>query len=517
MDPSTAYLYLLPAEVWLACWTLCSIRQLRRLSLVCRLFRSLCMPLLLEHQSFDVERLEWGLGQDDWMDRVRHLHRTAVRMDKLAEGPYAILVRSLKVTLRSERSPMTRLHRDIRNIHLFDRLCARIGVSFSATLGVYQNLSSLQIYSFNIDAAFLTTLVSLPQLEALTVRNSEIVAWEGFLNLRSLTASSLQLPEGNEGPLHLASPDTIQILHLDDDDEKSPLIAGFGSSRPSHLVHLSFGSISSGETLVSFLAQCPRLESLSIATSNSPLPSLSAIHPSIVPRLRTLTGPPQLVQALTPNRPVSCVTVLRDHWLDEEDVMPVCMDISRSSSPLHSLSLPRIPPTFEFLDGIISLFPDLSELSMELPGYIAFACGTGRRRTKPKPSIDSRSLELRDEDAFDNLPADELSDAEPDKLPTPILIKAATGAEFPAVPGIHNVLRWLFERRLLLPPAIEVFRLGVDGDLRKLSLEEEHQAIATLSGLYPLLREVQFGWPSTNWQRTGGLWKSEGSEIRVVS
>ncbi|KAJ6562993.1 hypothetical protein DFH09DRAFT_847762, partial [Mycena vulgaris] len=45
------YLAMLPSEIWLACWTLCSARQLRRLSLVCDLFRSLCLPPLFQTQS----------------------------------------------------------------------------------------------------------------------------------------------------------------------------------------------------------------------------------------------------------------------------------------------------------------------------------------------------------------------------------------------------------------------------------------------------------------------------------
>ncbi|KAJ7495317.1 hypothetical protein FB451DRAFT_1387356 [Mycena latifolia] len=530
MDPPTAHLHLLPVEVWLACLTLCSIRQLRRLSLVCHLFRSLCMPLLLEHQSFDVARLEWGLDRDNWRDRVRRLHRTAVRMDRLAEGPYALLVRSLNVSLSSDTPPMTHYNPYILNIHLFDAMCKRIIMTFCATLGVYKNLTSLNISGLTIDAAFLGTLASLPQLDALGVSTSYVVAWEGFLRLGSLTASWLRrLPESSEGPLRIASPDTIHTLHLD--SESSPLIAGFGTSQLTHLVHLSLNGLGRSDSLIGFLAQCPRLESLSTGSSFGLQPSLPAIHFKTIPLLRTLTGPPKMVQALVPNRPVSCVTVLAGSWQEEGSLIPLCIDISRSSSPVYSLSLPRTPPTLEFLDTVMSLFPDLRELTITLAPMIGIRtrCGGGFRRgravTTEKPSIDSRTLELRGEDAFDNPPAEELSDNEADESPQPILVKAAT--EIPGLPGIHglpafssiaHVLRWLSDRRLSLPPTIEVFRLQVDRELPKFSLAEEHRAIAVLSGLYPLLREVQFGLPSTNWKRTGPLWKSEENKsIRIVS
>ncbi|KAJ7495326.1 hypothetical protein FB451DRAFT_1213852 [Mycena latifolia] len=525
MDPSPADLHLLPAEVWLACWTLCSVRQLRRLSLVCHLFRSLCMPVLLQRQSFHGVGLEWNLGLDNWMERVRRLHRTAVRMDRLAAGPYAQLVRSLNVALSSDTAPMTHYHPDILNIHLFDVMYERLITTFCATLGVYKNLTSLNICGLTIDAAFFGTLASLPQLDTLGVSRSDVVAWEGFLPLGTLKASGLRrLPEGNEGPLRIVSPDTIHTLELD--SESSPLIAGFGSSQLPHLVHLSFNSVLYSEALIGFLAQCPRLESLSIDSSFGRQPSLPAIHSKTIPLLRTLTGPSKLVQALVPSRPVSSVTVLGDSWPDEGYLISLCRNISRSSSPIHSLSLPRTPPTLEFLDAVMSLFPDLRELTIALAPMIEFRrCGYPRRHavTPEKPSIDSRSLELRDEDAFDNPPADELSDNEADE-PQPILVKAAT--EISDLPGIHNlpafsgiehVLCWLYDRRVSLPPTIEVFRLQTDRDLPKLSLAEEHRAVAVLSGLYPLLREVQFGLPSTNWKRTGGLWKSEESKsIRIV-
>ncbi|KAJ6541173.1 hypothetical protein DFH09DRAFT_889286, partial [Mycena vulgaris] len=90
------YLDVLPFEVWLACWAFASHRQLRRLSLVCRPFRSLCLPHLFHHQSFDVAALEYRINNTNWIDRVCHLHRTAVRLEKIAEGPHVLMVRSWK-------------------------------------------------------------------------------------------------------------------------------------------------------------------------------------------------------------------------------------------------------------------------------------------------------------------------------------------------------------------------------------------------------------------------------------
>ncbi|KAJ7491708.1 hypothetical protein B0H11DRAFT_1718546, partial [Mycena galericulata] len=56
-SPPICYLLVVPRELWLASWTLCSNRQLRRLSLVCQLFRSLCLPLLFRNQTIDAQKL----------------------------------------------------------------------------------------------------------------------------------------------------------------------------------------------------------------------------------------------------------------------------------------------------------------------------------------------------------------------------------------------------------------------------------------------------------------------------
>ncbi|KAJ7495309.1 hypothetical protein FB451DRAFT_1387350 [Mycena latifolia] len=75
--------------------------------------------------------------------------------------------------------------------------------------------------------------------------------------------------------------------------------------------------------------------------------------------------------------------------------------------------------------------------------------GSSNKRVNP---VDCRSFDLPDDEAFDNPPPDDLSDAEADDEPhAPILIMEAIATEIPASPGIHlqicvsvNVLRWIF-------------------------------------------------------------------------
>jgi hypothetical protein len=97
---------------------LCSLQQLRRLSLVCKLFRSLVIPHLFEEQSLDVAALQVAqeLDRDNWMDCVRYLHRTVVQLDKL-QGSFAPLVHTWKATLHRGMR-LSRYHSEIKNIHL---------------------------------------------------------------------------------------------------------------------------------------------------------------------------------------------------------------------------------------------------------------------------------------------------------------------------------------------------------------------------------------------------------------
>jgi hypothetical protein len=74
---------------------------------------------LFQEQTLDVAALRRGLDKGNWMDRVRHLHCTAVQLDRLAEGFFPPSVHTWKVTF-SQGMVMTRSHPDIKNIHLFD-------------------------------------------------------------------------------------------------------------------------------------------------------------------------------------------------------------------------------------------------------------------------------------------------------------------------------------------------------------------------------------------------------------
>ncbi|KAJ7817413.1 hypothetical protein B0H13DRAFT_2379703 [Mycena leptocephala] len=185
---------------------------------------------------------------------------------------------------------------------------------------------------------------------------------------------------------------------------------------------------------------------------------------------------------------------------DAEYLFPLCLDISRSTTPLYSLTLPISFPPLELLNSILSLFPELREFSMKITDRVFPAPGSVFIWPRPStavPSMDTRSLDLNDEHAFEERPADDISDTEEDELDRHTRRWQA-----------RNVLRWIYERQLSLPPNTEVLRLGVNGSPEyQLGAEEEHVAVASLADLHPLLREVDFGSGSGGWRRIGDVWK----------
>jgi hypothetical protein len=132
-----------------------------------------------------------------------------------------------------------------------------------------------------------------------------------------------------------------------------------------------------------------------------------------------------------------------DHYRrrDAEYLFPLCLVISQSTTPLYSLTLPISFPSLELLESILSLFPELREFSMEItdglrdPFLVPESVFMGREipySTAVLP-MDTRSLDLNDEHAFDEPPADDISDTEEDELNTRVVEDHATVAHIPEV------------------------------------------------------------------------------------
>ncbi|KAJ7369060.1 hypothetical protein DFH08DRAFT_1071615 [Mycena albidolilacea] len=521
------YLALLPSEIWLMCWTLCSARQLRRLSLVCHLFRSLCLPLLFQTQSVDTIALARG----DWIAGVHRLHRAAVRLEGIVDGPRVRMVRSWTFVANVNLLSMSEFFSHITNIGIFYAMYERVVAAFSSTLGQYQHLRSLNIQELPIDRPFRDTLISLSMLEDVTLGNCDISARDGILlNLKSFAMSSTggqRIKELSEELLELVSPGRLQTLKIDGWGDTIPLMTGFIGQGFSHLTQLSLDTIFDFDLFLRFLTQCPRLQGLSVGNlSCDGLASFpSHVHPETIPLLWSIDAPLDLVRALTPSRPVRDVIVRLGHLLSAEELTLAALDISNVSVPVRSLTLPSTYPTLDSLNTMSSLFPELTSLSMEIhckPGR------TLRRRhncmREPwAPEVDIRLPDVCDEGAFDSLPPEEVSDGEEEQPSPAIHVTLETHPKMPDSVRLHEILSWICNGLVSLPAEIEVLRFPVRSYLSGstvLSEGHQHQIVAALSRMYPSLRELELGYHNNpHWERNGALWKRKGvsSYIQIHS
>ncbi|KAJ7244557.1 hypothetical protein C8J57DRAFT_1525027 [Mycena rebaudengoi] len=457
---SIPYLDLLAPEVWLDCWTPCSTRQLRRL------------PCL------DVGQVWSPVDKDGWGDRLDYMERTAVKLERLPEGPRAVWVRSWRFSAAAEAAPHTRLLLNIQNrkhFVLLEKLYEQIIATFASTLGLYHNLRSLYLQGVTVDTHTRNTLSSLSNLESLTLVCDTTARDGDLMKLKSFTISV------TPGASTAVTTEPLRI------PMKFP-----------QLVSISLGFLSDEEIGIDlffeFLQRCPQLESLAIhyvyLTSNDPLPS--RLHPNTIPRLGNLTVPLLLIDVFTPNRPVGTVSVKRGYPYDHvaipleeagEYLALLFADLSHASVPLQFLSIPPISPTPECFTAIVSACPHLTALVIDVTEIAAWPPRRGE--------IDC--------------PEEEISDAE-EGVPRASPVDSSSSATQYEI--LNTVLKWIRERSISLPPDLEVLRINLDSDVRPwISGEKEAQARASLIGLCPRIREVQIGPLDNQWKRTGAGWK----------
>ncbi|KAF7374239.1 hypothetical protein MSAN_00306800 [Mycena sanguinolenta] len=465
------YLHTLPTELWFACWTLCSRRQLRRISLVCKRFRDICISLIFQQQTVEArgERLHKG----NWIEHLHRLHRAAVRLDALAGSAHVASVHSWKF-VAGKFTPAERP--DIPHLGLVHTTYARLLKTFSTTLYLYHNLRSLYLEAVIIDAPFRQIFAELSRLDILALHSCDIVERDGFIvKLRSFTISA---PEATahrskvpREPLRIVAPDSLHTLHLDAADETAPLLAAFGSAQFPQLVVLSLQHLSDLDMFLAFLAQCSGLEALKI-TSVDPdviesLPQY-ALSPDTIPDLRDLTIRGEMLGFFTSKRPITAITVLNEPSAGQRhpsDFTPTVLnDLLNTSVPLLSLSIPETSPTLELLTYITLLFPRIQQLSIHLTRFTVTAerlirCGgRGRSRRSQPISVDKRCPVLHDAEAFDNIPEDDLSDAEQDKLPPIALVRVPKELQISSSPNYQNILHWTCSGAASLPQGIEILR-----------------------------------------------------------
>ncbi|KAJ6537877.1 hypothetical protein B0H19DRAFT_1181109, partial [Mycena capillaripes] len=421
-----SYLDILPVELWLACWASSSTRQLRRLSLVCRLFRSLCLPILLAQQSADIAALVNGLNRNNWLTALAGTsHVLAVRAWRISSVPplphesHPPLPPNAGIEARARRMfAQMNGYSYILHIGTFNVMQDRVLATFHATIGLYQNLNSLSMQGMTIDTALRQTLKSLSNLRELILDGCEITPRDGtLLKLQGFTISMTRTKPAIEAipgspEIHLVDPEHLLELNLLATVQAASVLSGLRGHTFPNLHHLSLHP-SFNFNILALLERCPQLVSLVIPSIHPTSPP-TYLPPCVVPLLQKITAPWDIVGLFTPNRPIDAVTVLNKAPGDPmtiENIRGVLIEISHSSTRIHSLVIPPTSSTIEALALLVSIFPALTKLSMDIPQTdedTEFVCGTSHTDLRE----DTRCPELDDETAFDNVPADEISDCE---------------------------------------------------------------------------------------------------------
>ncbi|KAJ6537244.1 hypothetical protein DFH09DRAFT_1091081 [Mycena vulgaris] len=165
-------------------------------------------------------------------------------------------------------------------------------------------------------------------------------------------------------------------------------------------------------------------------------------------------------------------------------------DVAQASASLRSLVIPRTSPSLKSFTTIPSLFPELQELSIDIANDDDMGFGSFFMCRKGRGEIDTRTIELCDDEAFE-------LHYNYCKLLTRTLRPPSTGY-LPALLSSPN------SRGASLPLCTNRFDF---------SLEHQHQIVAALSGLHPVLREVEIGYPMHTWERAGTL-LGRGKRVR---
>ncbi|KAJ7612718.1 hypothetical protein FB45DRAFT_939603 [Roridomyces roridus] len=537
MKPVTLYTAQLPPEIWLLCLASLSRKQLSRVARVCRLFLSLSLPLLWLEQTFDASA---NFTSAVSADQVRYLHRTQVRMKKVAEGPYASLIRFLTVQLplRTDHvNPESRWARELNGTaSLFLDMRSQILSTSLTTIAACQNLETLHLEHFRVDDSLVQTLASMPSLVVLRLVDCE---FENSESQDFLPLEHLKIERGfgrEDAVVRIASPRTLRTL--EPGNYLPQLTRGFGAQPLPHLVELTIQTPSDLAHFIACVDKLTGLESLTMGPIfNEDTISYPPLPPRTLPRLRTLAATPEIHQWLVPGRPVSSVTIslgVRYQNEEHDKLVRTCVAIAGSTAPIRSLTIvPPMVPKLEPMARILALFPRLQEFCYAIDGGARPGQPGDRLRfrrlpqlakheMRSKPAVDQyQPPELIDDLAFDELSEDDISDEE-EEVQSGEAAVVEVSRSAPEADGtdieshrLQDTLGWLVDGRIELAPTIEVLKLQVFGLPAKLPFTYESRVFAHLVGRYPHLREVQFGSDSHRWERICAGAQGEG-EGRVL-
>ncbi|KAJ7081103.1 hypothetical protein C8R43DRAFT_1143021 [Mycena crocata] len=356
-----------PPEIWERAWRHASAEDLQNLSPSCRLFNTICHPLLFEKLKYtgpdlpDIITTRSPATANTMLKKLEHKRERLLSIS--SSSHIAVTVRSwtfkasaLITTLREEEPNLPDLDSHLK---LIIDVCHAIESDFRSTIGSYTHLSTLDVTGFNFSPEFCQTLTSLPNLSIMDIRECEITcpASAGGLTLKEFSYecyTPLWKWDQKVHEYHLVSPSNLEKLEIMDPEPAKEFLN------------------EAQDLLYRFLHCCPALKDIELDTPTDFADGVVLASTSI-PLLCSFVGRMEVASTLAPGRPIQKIYLnhaQRDGEYDEPvaktTMQEVLLQLSKSTAVLKELTLPLIPLDSSVLCLIAQLFPKLEHLAFFL-------------------------------------------------------------------------------------------------------------------------------------------------------
>ncbi|KAJ7474920.1 hypothetical protein FB451DRAFT_278193 [Mycena latifolia] len=513
----------LPVEVWERCWGHCQNRHLRRLTLVCRLFRDICQRLLFFKQIFRAPYFD-NITPLNWMHVLDRIVTSSLRLQHVRESRHISSVQHLAF-LGSFELDVSWMFPKAKDIEDLNRRYLSAVREFSTTLYRYHQLCALHLSNLTIGVDLRQALCELPKLVELTLADCDI-AWRNapLLPLKRLSISgALSEQTGINYPLPILSPRSLQALRLQNSPDGDSVLYAFAPGEAFHqLVDLQISLTAEiVPRFFAFLLDCPCLRHIAILSAPTSIPQ--NLPPSAIPHLSSFCGPISLVEPFVCNRPVDTIELTYPSGARPadpvRDITLVLHRIAQSSVPLTSLTLPPIPPDISLFFTISNLFPRLLELNIDI---------WEPREYEPMSADDEPSDTVNDaldfceqcddydsdgEEQFvshETITVDYVSIRVPSSENSPIAPKIVLNSKgCPDRPptSFAALMDWLCTGYGSdFPPDLKVLSIRqLDPQFAPFTVPQQRRAVVELSRRIPYLGVVGFA-AQNNWTLEDGLW-----------
>ncbi|KAI6027175.1 hypothetical protein EDC04DRAFT_2899318 [Pisolithus marmoratus] len=438
----------LPLEIWWECLTYVSKRDLQQIRLVCRFFARICFDPLFETLSWSVPNpdLLWGppIELEDAVgvlrsfitdDSVSDIHRTVRRLN------FRGIERGFRTCLLSPR---------------INAAYTSYLELFRQALATFTGLRALSLTAVTIDDGMAVSLQNL-SLHTLELNDCEVISTLPVqLPLRNFVVVSTWNCEDSKmtrEALHLVAPEHMEWAVIADDRWASALFSAWGNVLMSFLTRLTIRvERHQSVPFLSFLRQCPQLDSLFLAPDSTLDYPDETLSPTIVPNLRVYEGPLHLAHKFITDRNVAFArldAVCVDHQsggfmpMQTESIIGALERTLPAASHVRTLRLCEICPDLALLRLVAGHMPELRTLELRLTSDVE---GTDLKLEEVSESASRCAISTSTSDLGSVVRIAER---------TGILVDRLTGFPTEKYPPVETVLVWATLGHVVLPPFLE--------------------------------------------------------------